>query len=215
MKCQRIQIKCRKCSTAAKRNKFKPLFRFALDRVLQCKAQRTLSSRAVCLACEKDEDWEPRQRPQGSTYECSVCRKDLPLRHFHGPKIRKLEADGVLYRATCCACEASQEEKRSSSKIRFRCQACEKQLPRHAFSPARYHHKDKSDWACLECEYPTCSGSGCDAKPDRPHIGEYMCAKCLYPPCVGCGKPRPRRSNGKSMSVHVQATWTCADCRPK
>ena len=60
--------------------------------------------------------------------------------------------------------------------------------------------------------YPTCSGSGCDAKPERPHIGEYMCEKCLYPPCASCGRKRPRQSNSQSNSVHVKAVWRCGEC---
>ena len=128
----------------------------------------------------------------------------------------KLEAEDRIYAATCSICEPSQLDTGPPTQATVRCKVCKEAKPLQAFSPDKQHHqKNKTHWACLECQYPTCSASGCNAKPDRPHIGAFMCAKCRYPPCVGCGKARPTRSHSKDNSVQVKPVWKCIDCRAK
>ena len=214
--CARIEIKCQKCSKTSHKVKMKRLRAFDFERLLHVKKNRMLTNRAVCLACDKGEAVKHKEKPKQNSYECSVCRKDLPLRYFHVSALLKLEAEDRIYAATCSSCGLSQLDTGPPTQATVRCKVCKEAKPLQAFSSARQHsHKNKDEWACLECEYPTCSASGCNAKPDRPHIGAFMCAKCRYPPCIGCGKARPPRSHIKDNSVQVKPVWKCIDCRAK
>ena len=47
--CSGLRFKCTKCSKSAQTPIFKPLSAFALERMLKCKEQRTLTNRACCL----------------------------------------------------------------------------------------------------------------------------------------------------------------------
>ena len=67
--CARIEIKCQKCSRTSHKVKMK--------RLLTCKKNRTLTNRAVCLACDRGETVKQKEKPKQNSYECSVCRKKL------------------------------------------------------------------------------------------------------------------------------------------
>ena len=158
---------------------------------------------------------QPRRKLQHSNYTCSVCRKELPVQYFRVKMLMNLEAEDKCYRTTCSICEASNMDKEQASET-VRCKICEKTKPLHAFSPAKHmrKHMRKCDWACLDCEFPTCASTGCNAKPDRAQATQgWMCENCRYPPCVTCGKKRPHRSHSKDNSVKTKPTWRCADCR--
>ena len=73
--CILIRIKCQRCSKSKKKDVLKQLTAFNMDRVLHCKRQRTLTSRAICLACDKGEAVKPREKPKQNSYECSFAGK--------------------------------------------------------------------------------------------------------------------------------------------
>ena len=153
---------------------------------------------------------QPKHKLQHSNYTCSVCRKELPVQYFRVTVLMNLEAEDKCYRATCIICEASNVDKEQASET-VRCKICEKTKPLHAFSPAK--HMRKCDWACLDCEFPTCASTGCNARPDKAQTTQgWMCENCRYPPCITCGKKRPHRSHNKDNSVTAKPTWRCATC---
>ena len=104
-------------------------------------------------------------------------------------------------------------DKEQASEV-VRCKFCEKTKPLHAFRPSKdMLHKHKCDWACLDCEFPTCASTSCNARPDKAQTTQgWMCEKCRYPPCITCGKKRPHRSHHKDNSVTAKPTWRCATC---
>ena len=158
---------------------------------------------------------QKKRKLEHSNYTCSVCRKELPVRYFNVTVLLNLEAEDKTYKATCSICEASAVDTEHASQETVRCKVYKTAKPLHAFSPA-HRSQRKSTWACPECQYPTCSASGCKTKPEKPQTsGNWMCSSCRYPPCVGCGIDRPRRSNSKDNSVTETPIWKCADCRGK
>ena len=135
--------------------------------------------------------------------------------YFRLTMLLNLEAEDKSYRATCSICEASAVDTDHASQQTVRCKVCQKAQPLHAFRPSK-HNRD--DWACLKCEFPTCSSSGCSAKPDKPQSSvEWTCSNCRYnrryPPCITCSQKRPRYNNGKEISLETMPTWRCAKCR--
>ena len=120
----------------------------------------------------------------------------------------------MLYKAVCSTCENADAHPTSQPKAC--CRICNQEQPLDAFRYAQrtnYYNKGrKTQMACRTCEFPTCSGIGCEEKPDKPHIGGFMCPKCLYPPCVSCGRARPRQSHSRDLSIRTTPTWTCNAC---
>ena len=78
--CSGLRFKCTKCSKSAQTPIFKPLSAFALERMLKCKEQRTLTNRACCLKCD---DTTPDSTVnllrwycwKKTEYDCSQCLK--------------------------------------------------------------------------------------------------------------------------------------------
>ena len=79
--CNGLRIKCIGCSKTLKKSITKPLSAFSFERLLKCKEQRTLSSRAKCLKCD---DADPKTTDnlrayhwQQASYNCSKCEREL------------------------------------------------------------------------------------------------------------------------------------------
>ena len=180
------------------------------------------------LSCKKCTPVRPehtRYEWQQDLYECTTCHKKKLPRTFDTTVLQQLEKGNKLYKACCYDCEKADsgkqlavqcERPRAGAHSQWSrdkaflvdCCACKKSLPVTSFSAARQRVRSDKLWACLECEYPACTG--CQRKPATPHVGTYTCTSCMHPLCPKCGRARPRA--GK-YSAHKLKEWTCASCR--
>jgi hypothetical protein len=214
--CSGLRIKCTKCSKTLKKSITKPLSAFSFERLLQCKEQRTLSSRAKCLKCD---DADPKSTEnlrayhwQQASYNCSKCEKALPPANFTPAALRTLELQNQIYLAICDDCKAKTQEGTEASEERLKCEHCTQVLPPSDFSAAmRRRTTGKS--TCWACQHPKCSGDGCEARQPIARVGNYTCEKCLYPPCHICKTTARPRGGGSKYSSQNMPEWVCPGCK--
>ena len=112
--------------------------------------------------------WTLHEENKEQLHRCST--PEMPVRYFNVQVLLNTEAEDKSYRATCSICEASNVDTEHTSEEALRCKVSDKTNPSHAFRPD--NHKRKCDWACLDCESPSCTATGCNVKPDRAQTSQ-------------------------------------------
>ncbi len=212
--CRELRVKCQKCSTTTGQTVSKPLRAFSFERLLQWKKQRTLSSRALCLACDAHKTHpDTRYVWKEKEYECCVCQRRRTPQSFNPVELRSLEAGKQIYLAVCDDCKLRSSSEGQAQEERVKCKTCQRELPLAAFDAGTRRHHRGSGWSCWDCQHPVCSGAGCEVRQPIARVGDYTCPACLFPPCQVC-KTTPRPQSTKYTCRNMPA-WTCQTCAAK